>query len=327
MRKELVWAGVIGILFGVVIGFGVWRIKTSMVKDIKPTATPISKPGKVNSKITIDKPGNLDVITQNSVNVTGITKPSSWVVVSTEKGDYLTKSLEDGTFSAETGLEAGVNYIQATSVSDQGEALSQKILAIYSSSFQTAQSATSGASIDEAVELKISQAQNPPKAYLGVVTDIADSTIQIKTADSQIQQVATDKYNVTVVNSKGTSTKTVKLTDIAIGDFIIAMGYVDGDDVLDVQRILVADSLSDTKLSVSLLKTETVSKKSLALSPINGGDIVTITPDKNTSIRSYSQGKFKSITISAITKSDLIILVSDDTGTPSVVRSIFVVGQ
>ena len=49
---------------------------------------------------------------------------------------------------------------------------------------------------------KVNEALNKPKAYLGVVTDIADSTIQVKTAGGEIRQVSTNKDNVVVVNAK-----------------------------------------------------------------------------------------------------------------------------
>ena len=331
MRKELIWAGIIGILFGLVIGFGAWRVRSTVkIKDkLVPTPAPIIGFGQF--KITIDKPENLDVVTTDKISVSGITKSLTWVIISTEKGDYLTQSLADGTFSIEVGLVSGVNNIKATSNDRDNNISSQDILAVYSSSFQLStplpDTATSEADIKKAVALKLSQAEKPPKAYIGTVTDIADSTIQIKTLDSQIQQIATDEFVVSAINSKGTSNKAIKLTDIALGDFVVAMGYVDGNDVLDVQRILVTDPLVENKVNITMQKAVSVTKKSINLVAISDGEEKTITPDKNTDLVSFIDGKTKTITTSAISPNDLIIMVSDTTGSPAITRSLFDIGE
>ena len=317
MRKELLWAGVIGISFGLIIGFGAWRVRSSMTPKDAPTPTPNTQAGIGQFMIAVNKPENFDVVTSSSMGVSGITKPSTLVIISTEKGDYLTESLGDGTFSKEVDLVSGINNIKVSSVNMQGNVATQEIVAIYSASFQTPTDE------DETVAQKIAQAGNPPKAYIGTVTDIADSTIQMKTTDRQIQQIETGGSGIVVVNTKGTNNKTVKLTDIAIGDFIVAMGYVDGDDVLDAQRILVTDSPVETKISVSIRKVNDVTKKSLTLVSENEGQATTITPDKNTSIESFSDGKIKEIKLSDISSSDTVVVVSDTTGTPALTRALF----
>lgn len=324
------WAGVIGIIFGLVIGFGAWRVRYSMKPKGNPTPTATPQTGVGQFKITLNKPENFDVLTATPVEVTGITKPLTWVVVSSSKGDFLTQSAEDGTFSIDVGLVAGINFIKASSVNIQGSTSTPDIFAVYSASFITSNAAvnnaTGEADIQNAVAQKLAQAQKPPKAYIGTVTDITDSTIQIKTTDSQIRQIATDKGNVAVVNTKGTNNKAVKITDIAIGDFIVAMGYVDGNEVLDSQRILIADPPTELQIGVSMAKVAKVTVKSVVLSSVSGGDSTTITPDKNTGIRSYSGGTTKTIKLAAIKPSDLIILVTDASGTPSLTRSIFDLG-
>ena len=302
MRKELVWAGIIGISFGLIIGFGVYRVrsKISPKEVIAPTPIPQANLGQL--KVALNKPEDFSVTTESVIEVSGITKGSSWVIASSEAGDYIAKAENDGSFSINVELEAGVNILQVTSVNNQSESSSQKVLVVYSPSFQTtapssspeSSEASSESDITKAVALKVAQAGNLPKAYIGTVTDIADSTIQIKSTDSQIQQIETGKNDVNVVDSKGTTTKTVKLTDIAIGDFIVAMGYVDGDEVLDVQRILITDTMTETKITTSLGKVAKEGTKSIEVLA-NDGSNQTITPDKNTEIYSYSDGKTKAI--------------------------------
>lgn len=320
------WAGIIGVSFGLVIAFGAWRVRSSVVRSDTPVATATPRVGVEKNRITIDKPRDFDVITASSYTVSGITKSSSWVVVSVGNTDYFTQSATDGSFSVEIEPEAGINKIKATSINDQGDSSSQEVLAVYSSSFQSEPTEDSESSdVDSEVLQKIAEAENPPKAYIGTVTDIADSTIQIKSVDSQIQQIATDKFDVAVVNAKDSTSKVIKLTDIAIGDYIIAMGYVDGNDVLDAKRILVSSAVADTKITVSIQKVESVDKKFLTVTPPSGGEETTFTPDKNTEIISVSEKGLKNIKMSDISASDTVITVLDTTGTPAISRAVFAI--
>lgn len=329
MRKELLWAGIIGIAFGLIVGFGFWRVKTSVVSKTKsfPSPTPQAVVGQ--PRIAIAKPSNLDVITEAPSQVTGVTKALTWIIVSTEEGDYLSQSTSDGSFSVDADFASGLNHIQAVSIDNQGNSSSQNILGVYSASFQTATSAPNTATGEAGIAKEVADrlAAKQPKSYIGTVTDIADSTIQIKSTDSQIQQIATDKLNPTVVNTKGTSNKTVKISDIAIGDFVIAMGYIDGNDVLDAQRILITNPIDSVKISVSVRKVTNISKKTITLATLDGSSNSTITPDKNTILAAYSNGAVKNIPLTNFKSGDNVIVVSDTTGTLEVVRSIFNLGS
>jgi hypothetical protein len=333
MRKELVWAAAIGISFGLIIAFGAWRINSSLKsKTVAPTPTPTSQ-NIGEASITLDKPEDDDVVTVTPVAVSGITKPLSWITVSGEKGDYIIQSDETGAFSQDVDLVGGVNQIKITAFDSTGNQSSQKVLVVYSSSFQltTIATPTPGTSTSESdiranVAEKVAQALSNPKAYIGVVTDIADSTIQIKTPDSQIQQVSIGGNGITVMNVKGTNNKQIKLTDIAIGDFIVAMGYVNSNSVLAAQRILVTDPITEPELTISMAKVTTAPKKSLSMTGIKDNTQVTITPDKNTGLESYSSGATKNIKLTAISQGDLIIYVIDNSGTSPITRSVFDVG-
>jgi len=329
MRKELIWVGIIGIFFGLVIGFGSWRVKTSLKPKeiIKPTATPLA----IGSpKITLDKPEDGDVITEDVITVSGITKPLTWLIFSGETGDYIIESGDDGTFSQEVDLVSGINQIKVTSFNSEGSEVSQKVLVVYSSLFQldegaspTSDSATDGADINKKVAEKVARAMNKPKAYIGTVTDISDSTIQIKTTDAQIEQIAVNDEAIPVVNTKGTNNKTQKLTDIAIGDFIVAMGYINGNQVLKAQRILVTDAITDTKLDAEIVKVSKVTKTGLVASTLKDNKDITVTVGKNTDILSYANQKTKTIKLSDINTDDLVIVVIDTSGNTPSVRSIF----
>ncbi len=333
MRKELIWAAGIGITFGLIIAFGVWRINSSIKpKEISVTQTP--RP-QVNTefKITLDKPEQNDVVTQDSVTVSGITKPLTWVTFSGENSDYIIESGTDGVFVQDVRLIPGVNQIKITAFDTEGNRSIEKVVVVYSSSFQvnsssptTTEDSSESSDVRTRVQEKVREALNKPKAYLGTVTDIADSTIQIKTSESQIKQISTDIIATTVVKT-GTVNKTVKLADIAIGDFIVAMGYVNSSSVLSAQRILISSPVTEPKVEAVLAKVTTVSKKVIMAEDPKDGQSTTITPSTKTNIETYDKGKLTSIKIAGIAQGDLIIYITDSSTETPTIRSIFVIQQ
>ncbi len=299
-----------------------------------PESTPAAQNPAAEFKITLNTPENGIVTTTSPITVSGLTKPLIWVVVSGEKGDYILQSDEKGIFNQNVELNSGINQIKLTAFDPAGSQSIQKVLVIYSSAFQLKNtniatpgtSATGDASIREKVAQKVAEAMNQPKAYLGVVTDITNTTIQTKNPESQIEQIAIDGGGITVVNTKGTNNKQVKLTDIAIGDFIVAMGYVNGNRVLHAQRILITDPIQDSGLSVSIGKVAKITSKNLTVADVKSGESGVLTPDKNTVFSAFIKGKTSTIKISGISAGDLVIYVTSTSGSSTSVRSIFDIG-
>lgn len=317
MRKEVVFAVATGIILGLVVAFGVWRINLALKSQSKgETATQDSQQKEQTSptqlKITIASPQNFDVVGQEKITVSGITKADSHVVISTPKGDYLTTSRSDGSFQEKVSLESAVNRLTATAIDKDGTTTSQAITLVYSTKVKTPQ-ATSGANanIEEKVQAKVTQALNKPKAYIGTVTDFTDSTIQIKTDTGEIMQISTkNDENISVVKTTP-STKTIKLVDIAIGDFIVAMGTKDVNDVLNAQRILVISPPETKNPSVYLAKVTNISSKEIDFTTTKGSKNLTAKLDKNTDL--FTTQKDTKTTISKISDINIdsqIILVA-----------------
>lgn len=333
MRKELLWAAGIGIFFGLIIAFGVWRINSTAKKEsISTEATPTPHTSISGFSITLDKPEQNDVVTRSSVTVSGITKPLAWLTISDDTGDFIVQAGSDGVFSQDTSLSPGVNQIKITAFDPSGNQSVEKVVVVYSSSFQTQTIPTPSpvnnsteSAIQAKVKEKVAEALNKPKAYIGTVSDIADSTIEIKTTDSQIGQIDTGNDNISVVNTKGLSDKSIKLTDIAIGDFIVAMGYVNSKSVLDAQRILVSDPLSESKVGSYLGKVVTNDKKTLTVTSPKDQAQDMVTPGTKTDIESFQSGKLTAVKFSSISAGDMVIYVTDTPATTPVVRSIYVV--
>ena len=143
MRKEIIFAIIAGVVFGLIVALGIWRANSAIVDDISTektaTETP-SSPQHQNStnQLVISEPEENDVVTEDTVELTGITKPSSWIAISAEEEEYTLKSSENGNFNQLVALEPGINRIVVTSF-DETSKTEVVVTVVYSSQFGTEQ--------------------------------------------------------------------------------------------------------------------------------------------------------------------------------------------
>ena len=245
MKKEVFLAIFAGVAAGLVLAFGVWRLTINFKNNQGDQTSTTNSNGQApiptsgaNFSIAVSSPDNLDVVTSSPVTISGLTATESFVVVSTDKNDYKVKSLKNGSFEVEISLSGGYNNIVITSFDKDGQSAKTTLELIYSSEFakyqnqeETDNQASGSAdTIRQKVQQKLDATLNKPVAYLGSITDINQESIQIKSGENGIQQV-----------SISDDTSYSKSEDLAIGDFIIAMGFVDGNKVLEAKRILTDD--------------------------------------------------------------------------------------
>ncbi len=332
MRKEVAYAIVGGIILGLIVAFGVYRINSTISGKGRGAgiATPTPKSAALGEfKVVLDKPDENDVITTDSVIVSGLTRPLSWVTFSGENSDYTIQSDTSGVFSQDVELIPGVNQIKVTAFEASGRTSATQVLVVYSSSFREKTLPTDSPNASDTSDIRAKVAQdvantlNRPKAYIGTVTDITDSTVQIKTMGSEIKQISVKTDNTAVINSKGTTQKTVKITDIAIGDFIVAMGYVNGNSVLVAQRILITNPVTEPKITVNIAKVASTTKKALTVNTVSDNKEESVQPDVNTDIKTIKNGESVAVKFSSIVPEDIIIYVITTKGNDTSVRSIF----
>ncbi len=217
MRKEILLAIIAGGGFGLLIAFGVWKLNTNLhsspVKVDNSTSTPTDITGSPSPsaqtqtgqlKVVLVRPDNLAVFTDSQTNVTGATKQNVFVVVSGVDNDDITNSSDSGSFTSNVTLEAGTNQITATAFDSNGDEADTNLILVYSSQFVPD---TNSASV----------------AYLGTVTDISDSVIQIKDAAGNIEQIKAT-VDAHFIDTRASLNKEIKSTDIAIGDYLVALG-------------------------------------------------------------------------------------------------------
>jgi len=312
MRKE-VWLAVIGgITLGLIIGFGVYRINFAFKKggpaQTSPTPTPNNQAG-----LTIAKPNYDDVITSLPQTISGIASKDSRIVISTNSNDYITKTDQKGTFEKEVDLEGGVNQIIVSAVTKDNNISSQELRLIYSTQLETQKSesqTTSGESgVREIVLKKVEDILNSPKAYLGTVTDIAEKTIQLKTDSGAIEQVSAEDLPAGKAG--------VKLTDIAIGDYIIAMGYRNGNHVLNAKRILITQPTPVPQIKIIYGKVKSISKKEIMVNEDDKAAVATTTKLSNKKTKAEDTVIVVGTTIKDIFTARTIFLVESTVPSPT----------
>lgn len=142
MRKEILVVIFAGILFGIFVAFGVWRANNALTKSpqsnssVALTNKTIPSPTPNGSfPLTIAKPEENDVLIDEKVTISGITKPSTQIIISDENEDFQVNSNASGEFEQEIKLIGGVNQILIRVIPENGEYIEKYLNIIYSSEF------------------------------------------------------------------------------------------------------------------------------------------------------------------------------------------------
>lgn len=139
MRKEVLFAIIIGFGLGLVITFGIWTAN----KALKQTAPKNQQEGiEKNEAISptptqglplfINFPENNSISNKEKVPVTGKTTPGAVVVVLFQEGETILEADNEGNFSTEISLSGGSNEIKVSSFDKEGNETSQTLSVIYS---------------------------------------------------------------------------------------------------------------------------------------------------------------------------------------------------
>lgn len=173
-------------------------------------------------------------------------------------------------------------------------------------------STESGDSIREKVREKIEQVKSKPKALIGTVTDKTEDTIEIKERTGEIQLISVSPSEVSFVKI-GTKSVNVKFSDVAIGDFIVAMGFYNGNSVLSARRVLLTKPPEEPTRDINSGIIQKIDKK-----------IVTIKDKDNNEIYLEFGKRWKGPELKELNTGDLITAVGETDSDKIKVRSVFV---
>ncbi len=254
MRKEIFLAIFAGIFFGLIVAFGVWKANDSINKSAYSTesetedSTLTQLPETVDSDLSVIKPVNNQVLSTNTTIVSGISSNAKIISINTQSKDYVVEVDGSGEFEKEITLKPGINVINVSSFDQNNKRVYSNVLVVYSEKFadntiEESPNATDEDSIRDKVQMKVDEAMKNPLAYIGTVTDISENTIQLNRFSfgdgqgNEIELVSVGEE--TEFSDIKNSPKDIELTDVAIGDFVAALGYKNGKEVLEAKRVLI----------------------------------------------------------------------------------------
>jgi hypothetical protein len=147
MKKEMLISILVGLTFGLIITYGVYRARTSLSRtpETEPLlSSPAASPTTTNSgMLVLLTPEDETVQSTNDVSVTGTAPADSQVVVFINDTEYLTTADATGHFSIAATLEAGSNVITVYVVDEEGNIASEERVVIVSTSSLDGQNAAS----------------------------------------------------------------------------------------------------------------------------------------------------------------------------------------
>lgn len=123
----------------------------------------------------------------------------------------------------------------------------------------SAETATDESNVLEKVKEKVESIRQNPKAYIGSVTDKTSDTLQIKNLDGKIDSISVSD-NTTFKNTTKPGVE-IKFTDIALGDYVAAMGTGDISNHLEARKIFIVAPVVEPERKIIFGSIKSLNKK------------------------------------------------------------------
>ena len=122
MRKEIILAITIGLIFGLIITFGIYfanRSTSSLRSSGQPQVTPTPTPQE-DSLLTLDMPSDGDIFNTSLATLSGNVKDGVILILLTENNELFLNP-KNNSFLQEIELTSGANLVQLTALSADGQ--------------------------------------------------------------------------------------------------------------------------------------------------------------------------------------------------------------
>lgn len=163
--------------------------------------------------------------------------------------------------------------------------------------------------IRKRVEEKLDKLSKSPRALFGQLKEVADTTLKITTADGEaLAGTAEDTKYFRVTKGKQT---TVKFEELVLGDYLVAMGYKNGNSVVDAKRVISFDVNPVVEKKAVYGTVRTSMNGTIGVQTSSG--MVSISTDDGTTVTTKSEKGLEETDVDAINTGDKILAL----GTPN----------
>lgn len=166
--------------------------------------------------------------------------------------------------------------------------------------------------VKEIVREKIEEVKKGQiRAFVGEISQISNLNITITNPRGEKQVRVSEETKII-----GKGRKEIKLEDLEIGNFILAMGYLGDNSVLEARRIVVAEKPKLPARAVAFGKVTDISttgEKILTVKNEKKGITYTVVVTDKTIITKKGETKIEKVNFSAIEKGDRVVAI----GTPT----------
>lgn len=245
MQKEVFFAIIVGSVLGILVAYGVWRTNSTLSSRDKTKPDIAENQHKetenIKPSLGVVTPANLSVVTNSPIVITGIANNLHEILVSTNEKDYLITTVENE-FNQEVELTGGLNQIIVSGFVENKVAADEHLQVAFTTQIDSSE---------------------PLRATVGVITDITEDYLQLRNQDGEISQVGLIE-ETSYANNIG-DPEEIEFTDLAIGDFIIAMGKISELEALEALRVIVTTEPDKLKLTTAKGKVTDYSTNSITL--------------------------------------------------------------
>lgn len=136
MKKEALFAIIIGILLGLAATYGIYTLRAKLLPRTDSVALnasplPSASPEQVN-KLLITAPENEMVLSETKTTISGTAESQELIVIYVNNREYFTQADEIGAFAAEVTLDSGSNIMTVTAIAADGQQRSEELAVIVS---------------------------------------------------------------------------------------------------------------------------------------------------------------------------------------------------
>ena len=265
MRKEVIFAIIIGLALGGVILYGLQLANRSAKEAASAAGTPSAQVAPANptpaveSRLTLSEPLDHAVVNTAAIKISGKTSPAGTVAIENSEDDILVTADAIGSFTANFKLTGGENLIKITTLFPDQKTETSEISIIYTTAKLASPAPTDSADtpiasdsqtiVNQTTEEILKNAKERSKqteaaldakadrnrlvGYAGSISDINQGVFSLDSRGTTLQISYTAS---TTIVKEGL---TLKPELLAVGDTTLAIGNLTGPDILAAKRIVV----------------------------------------------------------------------------------------